>query len=123
MLVYCLLNEINKFVVIWMCCRFLFWTEVGRVSLVKRARLDGDSPRVIAMGGLYQPIALTIDIETGRIYWVDKRKEAVEYCGSDGSQRNVLRKVNSLKFDSIAYYQVRVSVFFDNVNIASNSTA
>ncbi|XP_064608887.1 low-density lipoprotein receptor-related protein 6-like [Liolophura sinensis] len=57
---------------------YLFWIEVGRVPLVKRARLDGDSPRVLAVGGLYRPRGLTIDIQTGKIYWVDRTKRI---CG------------------------------------------
>ncbi|XP_064609238.1 low-density lipoprotein receptor-related protein 6-like [Liolophura sinensis] len=84
---------------------FLFWTEVGGTSLIKRASLGGASPQVIVLDGLYEPRALTIDIATGRIYWVDRVKETVEYCNSDGQDRNVLRKMNSVEFFGIAHYK------------------
>lgn len=74
--------------------------------MIKRAFLDGESPQVIAVGGIYKPRTITTDLKTGRVYWADQYKKSVEYCESDGQRRAILRRLSITGLYSVELYKV-----------------
>ena len=51
--------------------------------------MDGHSKGVVVNSDIIMPNGLVIDIPNSRLYWVDARKDSIESCNVDGSQRIV----------------------------------
>ena len=74
---------------------YLFWTDRGSSHKIERASMDGDqsSRKVLIEGtqeGIEEPNGLTIDYESGRIYWVDATHGKIESVNYDGHDREVI---------------------------------
>ena len=70
--------------------RFMFWTDFGKTAMIERAFLDGSDRRVIHDTDLLQPVGITVDYDSRRIYWSDVELDRLEYSSFDGSGRSVV---------------------------------
>lgn len=76
------------------CCpdRYMYFTNLlERSPKIERAALDGTEREVLFFSGLGKPVALAIDNEVGKLFWVDsdlRRIESSDLSGeSDGFNR------------------------------------
>ncbi|XP_078326557.1 low-density lipoprotein receptor-related protein 2-like isoform X2 [Crassostrea virginica] len=72
---------------------FLFWSERGNVSAIRRAYMDGTSSTYILTKDITSPNGLAIDFTSNILYWVDGRTNRVEFSNLDGGNRQVLTTV------------------------------
>lgn len=63
---------------------YLFWTDYGSKPRLERARLDGTQRVTIYSAGMQQPLGMSIDTVQNLIYWVDDKRDTVEWVGLDG---------------------------------------
>lgn len=68
----------------------MFWTDYGVTAKIETAGMDGSERRVLHFSDLSQPNGITIDYNTGRIYWSDSDLDRLEYSSFDGSDRTIL---------------------------------
>ena len=73
--------------------RYLFWTVLGKIPRIERARLDGTERTSIVTTGLYLPNDLQIDYSARRILWIDAVSDKVESSDFDGKNRVILTDV------------------------------
>jgi hypothetical protein len=71
-----------------LCCSVLFWSDVGTTlgPKIERTDLSGQA-RVVLTRDVSQPIALSVDYDTNRVYWLDSEKQTLESMMWDGSDR------------------------------------
>nr|XP_022326450.1 low-density lipoprotein receptor-related protein 4-like [Crassostrea virginica] len=67
---------------------FLFWSEIGIASAIRRAHMDGTSTTNIATKDVTWPDGLAIDFTSNILYWVDG--DRVEFSNLDGGNHQVL---------------------------------
>ena len=70
--------------------RFMFWTDFGQTAQIERAFLDGSDRRVLHNTGLSQPVGITLDYTTQRVYWSDVALDRIEFSNFDGSGRAIV---------------------------------
>ena len=68
----------------------MFWTDWGEPSLIERASMDGKGRIVLFSDEVSQPLGITCDYTTQRIYWADAGLSTISYSTYDGSGRSVL---------------------------------
>nr|XP_022326442.1 low-density lipoprotein receptor-related protein 4-like [Crassostrea virginica] len=78
---------------------FLFWSEWGTVSAIRRAYMDGTSSIYIATRDIRWPNGLAIDFTSNILYWVDGTTNRVEFSNLDGGNRQVLTTIT----DAVLY--------------------
>lgn len=66
----------------------MFWSDVS-VSHIGIAEMDGKNSSSFITENLEWPVSLTIDYPNNRLYWLDKRKNAIESIRLDGTDRRV----------------------------------
>ncbi|XP_069092979.1 low-density lipoprotein receptor-related protein 2-like [Pleurodeles waltl] len=69
--------------------RCMFWINYGRKenTAIEVAGMDGSDRRVLASVPMEQPVGLTLDYITGRLYWISEYKESIETINLDGRGR------------------------------------
>ena len=72
--------------------RWLYWTDWGQVAKIERISMDGDnsSRQTLHNTGLAWPNCLTIDYNTGTLYWADAQLNKIETSKVDGLNRRIL---------------------------------
>ncbi|KAM5194042.1 low-density lipoprotein receptor-related protein 2-like [Mantella aurantiaca] len=79
--------------------RYMYWINYGKKgnTTLDAAGMDGSDRHVIAFVPMEQPIGLTLDPITSRLYWISEYKESLETIRVDGNGRytfpDVLKKV------------------------------
>nr|KAF6460524.1 hypothetical protein HJG59_011438 [Molossus molossus] len=70
--------------------KYLYWVNQGQrgMSTIDTAGMDGSDRKVLAVVNMEQPVGLTLDHVTGRLYWISKYKESIETVNVDGSGRH-----------------------------------
>ena len=68
----------------------MFWTDWGVSPLIEKASMDGKGRMVLHSTGISQPLGITCDYSTQRIYWTDNAFDRIEYSSYDGTGRTVL---------------------------------
>ncbi|KAM6149597.1 prolow-density lipoprotein receptor-related protein 1-like [Erethizon dorsatum] len=69
--------------------KYLYWVnggEKGR-STIETAGMDGSDRKVLEVVTTQQPLGLTLDHVTGRLYWISGYKQSIETVKVDGSGR------------------------------------
>lgn len=90
----------------WLINRYMYFTNLqDRSPKIERAALDGTEREVLFFSGLGKPVALAIDNEMGKLFWVDmdlRRIESSDLSGEslEGNTAFVLSKIN----DTSKYY-------------------
>ncbi|XP_036065103.1 prolow-density lipoprotein receptor-related protein 1-like isoform X3 [Onychomys torridus] len=69
--------------------KYLYWVNRGKngVKTVETAGMDGSDRKVLAVVTTEEPLGLTLDHVTGRLYWIRGYKESIETMKVDGSGR------------------------------------
>ena len=59
--------------------RYLYWVNQGQrgVRTIETAGMDGSDRKVLAVVNTEEPVGLTLDHMTGRLYWISKYKEVL----------------------------------------------
>ena len=68
----------------------IYWTDVGSTPAIERSNLDGSARTAIHTAQVYWPVALTLDLENGLMYWSDIKRHVIEMSRLDGTGRRVL---------------------------------
>lgn len=71
---------------------YLFWTTYdGSYGKIWRSHLNGTDQRILPIvGDIRFPNRLSIDFETGQLYWTDFTRELICRCNLDGSDFRVI---------------------------------
>nr|KAF6427887.1 hypothetical protein HJG63_008370 [Rousettus aegyptiacus] len=61
--------------------RYLYWVNRGQKGMrtIETAGMDGSDRKMLAVINMEEPVGLTFDYVTGRLYWTSKYKERVLY--------------------------------------------
>ncbi|ESO82185.1 hypothetical protein LOTGIDRAFT_170222, partial [Lottia gigantea] len=70
---------------------YIYWTDWGVKSSIGRVGMDGSNATVdFVTNKMGWPNALTIDYDTGRLWWADAHLDIIEYINIDGSGRHTV---------------------------------
>lgn len=68
-------------------CRYMYFTNLlERSPKIERAALDGTEREVLFFSGLGKPVALAIDNEVGKLFWVDSDLRRIESSDLSGEE-------------------------------------
>ena len=67
----------------------MFWTDWGENPKIEKAGMDGSNRRVLIDTNLKWPNGLTVDINSGQLYFADAGTGKIETCDLDGLNRQV----------------------------------
>ncbi|VTJ88710.1 Hypothetical predicted protein, partial [Marmota monax] len=69
--------------------KYLYWVNRGGtgVRAVESAGMDGSDRKVLTVLTTEEPLGLTLDHVTGRLYWISEYKKSIETVKVDGSGR------------------------------------
>lgn len=72
--------------------RYLYWVNQGQKGMrtIETAGMDGSDRKVLVVANMEEPVGLTLDHVTGRLYWISKYKQVLQR-GQEG-------KVNSFSW-------------------------
>ncbi|KAG9480490.1 hypothetical protein GDO78_012122 [Eleutherodactylus coqui] len=72
--------------------RYMYWVNYGKNgnTTLETAGMDGSDRHVISLIPMEQPVGLTLDYITSRLYWISEYKESIETIKTDGSGRFAL---------------------------------
>uniref|UniRef100_A0AAR2JRQ2 EGF-like domain-containing protein n=1 Tax=Pygocentrus nattereri TaxID=42514 RepID=A0AAR2JRQ2_PYGNA len=77
---------------------YMYFTNLQeRSPKIERAALDGTEREVLFFGGLGKPVALAIDNELGKLFWVDVDLRRIESSDLSGANRIVIEDSNILQ--------------------------
>lgn len=69
----------------------LYWSEVGSLSRLMEATMDGSRRHVLLAQGLGWPTALALDLPASRIFWLDEKLSSMGSARLDGTDVKVLQ--------------------------------
>ncbi|XP_052607990.1 low-density lipoprotein receptor-related protein 1-like isoform X4 [Peromyscus californicus insignis] len=69
--------------------KYLYWVNRGKngVKTIETAGMDGSDRKVLTVVTTEEPLGLTLDHVTGRLYWIHGYRESIETMKVDGSRR------------------------------------
>nr|XP_019606113.1 PREDICTED: low-density lipoprotein receptor-related protein 1-like isoform X2 [Rhinolophus sinicus] len=69
--------------------KYLYWVNRGQKGMrtIETAGMDGSDRKVLVVANMEEPVGLTLDHVTGRLYWISKYKQSIEMVNVDGSGR------------------------------------
>ncbi|XP_016042287.2 prolow-density lipoprotein receptor-related protein 1-like [Erinaceus europaeus] len=75
--------------------KYLYWVNQGErgVRTIETAGMDGSDRKVLVVVTMEEPVGLTLNYVTGRLYWISKYKESIETVKVDGSGRHTFPKI------------------------------
>uniref|UniRef100_A0A8C7KCZ2 LDL receptor related protein 6 n=1 Tax=Oncorhynchus kisutch TaxID=8019 RepID=A0A8C7KCZ2_ONCKI len=77
---------------------YMYFTNLQeRSPKIERAALDGTEREVLFFSGLGKPVALAIDNEVGKLFWVDSDLRRIESSDLSGANRIVIEDSNILQ--------------------------
>lgn len=86
--------------------RYLFWGDAGSVPKIERSSLSGGSRTTIISQGIVYPIAITVDMDGSRIYWLDSVRDSIESSNLYGRDRKLLQRLSHKFLYDIVLYRV-----------------
>lgn len=70
------------------CCRYMYFTNLlERSPKIERAALDGTEREVLFFSGLGKPVALAVDNQVAKLFWVDSDLRRIESSDLSGEAR------------------------------------
>ncbi|GAB1610067.1 hypothetical protein Ahia01_001292600 [Argonauta hians] len=77
---------------------YLFWSDCGTEPVIERSQLDGSKRTVLVNSkhtvqgnsSLSEPRGLSVDYETDRLYWCDKKLGIIGWVSLDGSEQKTV---------------------------------
>ncbi|XP_014393375.1 PREDICTED: low-density lipoprotein receptor-related protein 1B isoform X1 [Myotis brandtii] len=75
--------------------KYLYWVNRGQKGMrtIDTAGMDGSDRKVLAVVNMEDPVGLTLDHVTGRLYWISAYKESIETVNVDGSGRHTFPQI------------------------------
>lgn len=71
--------------------RLMYWSDWGeKATGIYRSGMDGSNPRHFVSKDIGWPNGVAVDHTVNRLYWVDAKKNTIEYISLDGSTRKVM---------------------------------
>ena len=69
--------------VMWSCvfCSTMYWTDWGSRPKIEMAEKTGEGRRTLVDTGLTWPNGLSLDVDAGKLYWVDANQDKVMCIG------------------------------------------
>uniref|UniRef100_A0A3B3Q1Q7 Low density lipoprotein receptor-related protein 6 n=1 Tax=Paramormyrops kingsleyae TaxID=1676925 RepID=A0A3B3Q1Q7_9TELE len=102
---------------------YMYFTNLQeRSPRIERAALDGTEREVLFFTGLGKPVALAVDNEAGRLFWVDSDLRRIEGSDLSGANRvviedsNILQPVGLTVFGSHLYWIDRQQQMIERVD-------
>lgn len=86
--------------------RLMFFSDNEPNCRIEKASLDGRNRVVIVHNGLSRVFSLTVDKTNNRLFWADHVRQTLESCSYDGTNRRVIRRMNSVPITGLTYFQV-----------------
>lgn len=75
--------------------RYMYFTNLlERSPKIERAALDGTEREVLFFSGLGKPVALAIDNEVGKLFWVDSDLKRIESSDLSGKSQHSITEVH-----------------------------
>ncbi|XP_053072345.1 low-density lipoprotein receptor-related protein 2-like isoform X3 [Acinonyx jubatus] len=73
----------------------LYWVNRGEKGMrtIETAGMDGSDRKVLTAVNMEEPVGLTLDHVTGRLYWISDYKESIETVNVDGSGRHTFPEI------------------------------
>lgn len=71
-------------------CRYMFWADCGANPAIERARLDGSERTILLNRSIAMPHGLSIDYETDRLYWCDKKLGTIGWLSISGNESHTI---------------------------------
>ena len=75
---------------------------------IERSTLTGSSRKIIVSQGIAYPIALDVDIQSSKLYWVDSYRNSAERSNLDGTEREMIKRLVLSTFLDIQVFSVRI---------------
>ncbi|XP_041477992.1 low-density lipoprotein receptor-related protein 4-like [Lytechinus variegatus] len=83
-------NNVHVGIAIDTARRRIYWTDEDR-DVIEVANLDGSGRQIIIQNSLNEPRGITVDIQTGDLYWTDwGSAPKIEKASSSGTRREIL---------------------------------
>ncbi|KAG8509659.1 Low-density lipoprotein receptor-related protein 2 [Galemys pyrenaicus] len=75
--------------------KYLYWVNQGERDrrTIETAGMDGSDRKMLAVVTMEEPIGLSLDHVTDRLYWISKYKKSIETVKVDGSGRHTFPEV------------------------------
>ncbi|XP_039702408.1 low-density lipoprotein receptor-related protein 6-like [Pteropus medius] len=81
---------------------------------IETAGMDGADRKMLAVVNMEEPVGLTLDHVTGRLYWISKYKESIETINVDGSGRHTFPEIFLEDEDLVGLAVFENSFFWTN---------
>ncbi|XP_059400694.1 low-density lipoprotein receptor-related protein 2-like [Carassius carassius] len=69
----------------------MFWSEIGGQAQIERSSMDGSDRKVVVSRGLEQPVSVTVDTLTDRLYWTEEKLRCIGSATLDGENIRLLQ--------------------------------
>ncbi|XP_036314275.2 low-density lipoprotein receptor-related protein 1B isoform X1 [Pipistrellus kuhlii] len=75
--------------------KYLYWVNRGQKGMrtIDTAGMDGSDRKVLVVVNMEDPVGLTLDHVTGRLYWISEYKKSIETVNVDGSGRHTFPEI------------------------------
>uniref|UniRef100_A0A8C2UPT3 Low-density lipoprotein receptor-related protein 1-like n=1 Tax=Chinchilla lanigera TaxID=34839 RepID=A0A8C2UPT3_CHILA len=82
-------NVVPEQLVVFPAKKYLYWVNGGEEGrrTIETAGMDGSDRKMLEVVTTQQPLGLTLDHVTGRLYWISGYKQSIETVKVDGSGR------------------------------------
>ncbi|XP_016064546.1 PREDICTED: low-density lipoprotein receptor-related protein 2-like [Miniopterus natalensis] len=96
--------------------KYLYWVNRGEKGMrtIETAGMDGSDRKALAIVNMEEPVGLTLDHVTGRLYWISKYKESIETVNVDGSGRHTFPEIFLEDEDPVGLAVFENSFFWAN---------
>lgn len=107
---------------------YLFLTKYNPKSNVGadllRYSMDGQNPISLLTDKLFFPNDLTLDVAMKKIYFLDHYFDFIQQCDYDGTNRQFLQKMSTIKFQRISFFENNFyGIAFKNMTVNQVSKA
>uniref|UniRef100_A0A673HKT2 Low-density lipoprotein receptor-like n=1 Tax=Sinocyclocheilus rhinocerous TaxID=307959 RepID=A0A673HKT2_9TELE len=69
---------------------FMFWTDCGEPARIEKSGLNGADRTALVTEHIAWPSGVTLDVMSGRLYWVDSKLHTLSSIGVNGDRRHTL---------------------------------
>ena len=85
--------------------KYLYWIDQGQFPKLERSFLNGSNRTVLISSTIVSPTDLTIDLNSGDVYWADNTRDRIEKCDWNGQNRVTIKSTNLPNTKSIYVHE------------------